>query len=321
MMKQTKALRDIQQEVRDFVGPARLAELHGQNAALDLLAVVLPVAAFLAILRWVSSPALGPLAQAALVVTQGWLMTIMALVNHDLFVHRRRYGGHAGWLVSSMLFGLLTIRATAYGVTHLRHHGKIGTEEDPENYKQDINSLGRRLLFVTLPGVKLATSGRWSTDGRRGYLRFKPPSEQIRWRLHAEGLVTAAIIAGFVGYGFFDFKAFLLGYLLPLLVMAPALNSLRIIIEHAELDPENPYALATSYETGLLSKVFFLADSGDCHLVHHVFPRIPFYRMSAALETFAPFFEAKGVLKRVSYLGLLKGWFVKNYAHRTVWPT
>lgn len=320
-MKSSKALSEIQQELRDFVGPAQLAKLHAQNVALDALAVALPVAAFFAIVRWVSSPSLGPVAQAALVVAQGWLMTIMALVNHDLFVHRRRFGGRAGWLVGSVLFGLLTIRATGYGVTHLRHHGKIGTDEDPENYKQDLNSLGRRLLFVTLPGLKLATSGRWSTDGRRGYLSFKPASEQIRWRLRAEGLVIAAIVAGFLAYACVDFKGFLLGYLVPLLVVAPALNSLRIIIEHAELDPANPYALATSYETGLLSKVFFLADSGDCHLVHHVFPRIPFYRMSAALEAFGPFFEAKGVLKRVSYFGLLKGWFVKNYAHRSVWPT
>jgi fatty acid desaturase len=319
-MNPGKPLSEIQREIRDFLGPARLDALHRQNGALDLLAVVAPVAAFVAILTHVSDPRLGAAPRAALVLAQGWLITILGLVGHDLLVHRRRYGGRFGWLLSALLFGVLSQRATAYGIVHLRHHGKVGTPEDPEVYKQDINSLSRRWLFATLLGFKIATSGRWSGGARGGYFAVDPPSAPLRSRLRAEVAVVGAIVAAFAGYAYVDPKGVLLGYLVPLLFVAPALNSMRIIIEHADVDPENPYAIATNYRTGPLSKALFLADSGDCHLVHHVFPRIPFYRMSAAIQALAPFFEAKGVPPRVSYLRLLRGWFMKNYAHRTLWP-
>jgi fatty acid desaturase len=319
-MTPTKPLSEIQREIRAFVGQTQLDRLHKESTALDLLAIVLPIAAFAAIVRWVSAPGLSVAARAALVLTQGWLLTIMGLVNHDIFVHRRRYGGRLGWLLSSILFGVMSVRTTAYGIVHLRHHGKVGTAEDPEIYKQDINSLARRWWFVTLLGFKSATSGRWSAEGRKGYFAIEAPSAPLRWRLKADAVVVAMIFALAVGYAFVDLEGVLLGYLIPVLLVAPMLNSLRIIIEHAALDPANPYSIATNYETGLLSKVFFLADSGDCHLVHHVFPRIPFYRMPEATRVFAPFFEAKGVAKRASYLGLLRGWFFKNYAHRTLWP-
>ena len=76
----------------------------------------------------------------------------------------------------------------------------------------------------------------------------------------------------------------LFGYILPLFVVLPVANALRTILEHAETNPQNLFHCATFYRTGLLTRFLFFWDAGDCHLVHHIFPNIPFYRMGKAVE-------------------------------------
>jgi len=315
-----KPLSEIQREMRSFLGEATYRELHRENLLLDVLAVALPLSSFFAIIAVIGRPGVSGPWKVGLVLLQGWLMTIMGLVNHDVFVHRRRWGGLMGWFLSALLFGVLTIRTTAYGVVHLRHHGKVGTDDDPEVYKQDVDTVAKRWLFATILGFKLGTSGKWSKSGA-AYMRFRPPSREIRWRLKAEVVLVLVMLALFAAYAYFvSWQAVVLGYLAPMFLVVPLLNSIRIIIEHADIEPENPYSLATNYRTGWFTQALFLADSGDCHLVHHLYPRVPYYRVRAALRAMQPFFKQKKLAQRTSYPKLLGGWFVKGYAHRTAWP-
>jgi fatty acid desaturase len=235
-------------------------------------------------------------------------------------VHRLRWGRPLSWLQSAIAFGLVTSSGTGYSRTHIRHHAKIGMPEDTEAYKQDLTTAGRRLAFCTLVGIKLVRSGRWATPRRKGYYDTGERSALEQRQARIERCFVIGTLVAVAVYAWFDPMRAFMGYVVPLAVFAPVLNTLRIIIEHADTDPANPYAVATNYRTGFCSQLFFLAGSGDCHLVHHVFPRIPCYRMPAAVRALRPLIAAKGVPERRSFPALLKGWFIDGYAHRSNWP-
>jgi len=111
----------------------------------------------------------------------------------------------------------------------------------------------------------------------------------------------------------------ILGYIVPITLILPIANVFRTILEHAETDPGNDYHCATFYRTGLLSRPLFFWDAGDCHLVHHIFPHIPFYNMGDAVDLFRPFLISKGVRERRSLLALAYGYFIRNERHRALW--
>jgi fatty acid desaturase len=297
-----------------------MKRLHSENLALDLLVTFVPIGTAALCFWAVGLPDLPWVVRILLSLAIAWLLTLNGLVAHDLCVHRLRWGRRLSWLHSAVAFGLLTSSGTGYGRTHFRHHAKIGTPEDTEAYKQDLTTVGRRLAFCTLYGIKMVRSGRWATPRRKPYYDTgERTPEEKRHAAFERWFVIGTLVAVTV-YAWFDPMRAFMGYLVPLAIFAPVLNTLRIIIEHADTDPSNPYAVGTNYRTGFFGKLFFLADSGDCHLVHHVFPRIPCYRMPAAVRALRPLIASKGVPERRSYAALLKGWFVDGYAHRSNWP-
>lgn len=101
--------------------------------------------------------------------------------------------------------------------------------------------------------------------------------------------------------------------------MTPVVSGLRTILEHSECDPKNVFHCATFYRTGYITGPLFFWDAGDCHIVHHIFPAIPFYRMPAAVKAIAPILKAHGARERRSLLDLLEGWFWRKEEHRTIW--
>lgn len=310
----------IQGELRALVGSDRIRQLHAESLPLDLLVSLLPLAALAASFWAVGLADLPWIARLTLSLVIAWLLTLNGLVAHDLCVHRLRWGRNISWLQRALAFGLLTTSGTSYLRTHIQHHAHIGTPRDTEAYKQDLTTSWRRFAFCTVVGIKLVRSGRWSNPRRKGYYDTGAPSPVDARHIRQEKLLAVGMVIAMVVYAALDPLRVLMGYALPIVIFAPILNTLRIIIEHGEADSVNPYALGTNYRTGFFSKLFFLADSGDCHLVHHVFPRMPCYRVPAAVREFAPFFAGKGVVERHSYLGLLKGWFVHSHPHRSSWP-
>ena len=85
-----------------------------------------------------------------------------------------------------------------------------------------------------------------------------------------------------------------------------------------ETNPANPLHCATYYRTGPFSRFLFFWDGGDCHLVHHLFARIPFYRMGEATELMRPYLERQGVRERRSFWSLLHGYYVRVEPHRSL---
>jgi fatty acid desaturase len=107
---------------------------------------------------------------------------------------------------------------------------------------------------------------------------------------------------------------------LPYAVVTPVLNSIRIILEHFDLGSGNPLWNGTFYKTGPLTRVMFWWDAGDCHLVHHFYANIPFYRIGYALRVMRPILIRQGVYEHRSLTRLMHQWFAAARAHWSIPP-
>ena len=90
------------------------------------------------------------------------------------------------------------------------------------------------------------------------------------------------------------------------------------MLEHFDLDRTNPLWVGTFYRTGFLTRPLFLWSTGDCHLVHHYYANIPYYRMPQALRLMSPILRREGVYEHRALLPLLVDWFTGARTHWTV---
>jgi len=115
-----------------------------------------------------------------------------------------------------------------------------------------------------------------------------------------------------------DWRLLVFGYLLPLAVITPLFNTVRIVLEHFDLGRGNPMWPGTFYRTGFFTRAAFLWSAGDCHVVHHFYPTIPVYRMPQALRLMRPILLREGVHEHASLVPLMADWFSAARAHWTV---
>jgi len=174
-------------------------------------------------------------------------------------------------------------------------------------------------MFSTFPGVKAAHGGHLSRETDH-YLRVKTKNPSVIQKAKVEQWILRALLTCLIPLIILFPQYTLFGFLIPALFITPIAGTLRIILEHAEANPNNPYHIATYYKTGLISQLVFLWDSGDCHLIHHIYPGIPFYRMRRANKLIRPFLLENGVVERTSLSELVWGWYIKNHPHRSLWP-
>ena len=173
--------------------------------------------------------------------------------------------------------------------------------------------------MLTIVGTQMSWLGGFRNTDRPAW---KPEyTDAERRRVRNETIYLVLWIVGVIAAAFIWPRPVLLGYVLPLTVVAPIASNLRVILEHADSDPADPINNATYYRTGWISGPLFFWDSGDCHLVHHLYPSIPFYRMRRACRVMRPVLLAAGAREHRSFLALLKGWFIDNRPHGTPWAS
>jgi fatty acid desaturase len=302
-------MMDVRAALRSALGDTALRELLRPDPRLDaggfvaVWAAVIGLGVGLVALPW------GPL-WAACLLLQGFALQLLVLLFHDLFLHRRVGGARVSWLLSLVCTLPLFIRPTAYTLFHRRHHRYVGTADDSEAFKQEVDTWWKRIALATLPGF--LAQRRWP-------IAAEDVSPQAAARLRLETALVRVFAGAVVVALVLWPREVGLSYLLPLVLTMPLASVLRIILEHAEADPDNPFHVATYYQTGFFSRVLFLWDCGDCHLVHHIFDQIPFYRMGQAVSLLRPLLLRAGVVPRTSLTALLRGYHVDVFPHRTLW--
>lgn len=304
-------------QIRSLVGAAALAALHRRSVALDRATLVaVPLLSIALVL--LSGTSANPVVIALAVLGQGYVLQWFGLINHEFFVHRRVGGPKLSRPLALLFTVPIFLSFTRYGDAHKAHHAFIGTNRDAEGYKQDIDTRLKRILFCTYFGISRAASGKMGA-GRDPYFRLREPTRKAVRHARQESIAFILFAACVLALGIRYPAAVFLGYLVPLAMVLPALNALRILYEHAELERGNPYFIASRFRCGPLEELAFLWDAGEFHLIHHYFPNIPFYRMRQARRTLDPFFDARGIPKTTGRLRLLRAWFIEGQAHGAWW--
>jgi fatty acid desaturase len=308
------------------LGAEKLAELHRPNLALDLGAIFGLTGLFLfCAWRLATGSASGPLWWICFIV-QGNLVIVMAILNHDAFVHRKLLRPPFRWVISSILAWPAQLRSALYESQHLKHHRALGTAGDTEMHKHGINTRLRRLIYATPALIGYRAIFYRSLVAQQ---QATPPADlpqqaptrivdggerRLRW----EKFTRYAIWALAATSAAWDWRLVVFGYLLPFAIVTPPLNTVRIVLEHFDLDLGNPLWVGTFYRTGLFTRVMFWWGTGDAHLVHHYYANIPFYRVPAALRLIRPILQREGVYEHRSLLRLLDDWFSASRGHWSV---
>ncbi|MDB5881329.1 MAG: hypothetical protein JWP43_1207, partial [Ramlibacter sp.] len=310
-------LRQARALIVKELGADKLAELHRPNIWLDLAAIFGGPALFVFLAYELGVGSSHDPWWWLFLLAQGNLILILGFLNHDIFVHRKLFRPKLRWIASTVLVWPAQLRAAAYEEKHLLHHRALGTEADSEFYKQSINTPLRRVLYATVAMVfyrAIFLRGQTSSvsvarPNTRGTNQPRIRYEKVTWWVILLGAFVAALV---------DYRFVLYGYLLPYALVTPVLNSVRIILEHFDLEPRNPLWNGTFYKTGPLTRVMFWWGAGDCHVVHHFYANIPFYRIGQAVRLIRPILISHGVYEHDSLTRLMRQWFVDGREHWSV---
>lgn len=293
------------------LGRDQLARLHLPNFALDLAAILGTLFLFLFLAYSIATgSASSPLWWVCLIL-QGNLVIVMGILNHDAFVHRKLLPAPLRWIVSQALAWPAQLNSALYEGRHLVHHRALGTEGDTELHKHGLDTAWRRITYATAVGIVLralfyrkAAAQKQTRTAHGGVVRE-------RWERGTRYAILALALASLA----WDWRMLVLGYLLPFFTVTPLLNTLRIVLEHFDLDRSNPLWVGTFYRTGPLTRLMFWWGAGDCHIVHHFYANIPFYRMPQALRMIRPILLRQGVCEHRSMVPLLRDWFGNARGH------
>jgi len=313
-MEKDHQLRAARALLARELGAEKLKRLHTQNTALDLFSVFGSIALF-GVLAWeLATGGVTDWLWWVSLFAQADLIVVMSIVNHDVFVHRKRLPTPLRWVLSQVLNWPAQIRSSLFESRHLTHHRELATERDTEFYKRGLDSGLRRFLYIT-PALIVFRSVIYRELDIPTHVRPAHGGDaRLRWEkgtrlaLWAVALATLAL----------DWRLLVFGYLLPFAFITPAVNTIRIVLEHFDVDRGNPLWVGTFYRTGFITRPMFLWSAGDCHMVHHYYANIPFYRMPEAIRLMRPILLREGVYEHRSLIPLMADWFSATRGHWTV---
>lgn len=242
---------------------------------------------------------------------QGFVMQAFGLFAHDAFTHRKLGGKKISYYCDLFCTIPYFRLPTQYYDMHIKHHRHLNTTDDPEI--QILRSMGKltrikKILLMTLAGAILVELNGVNS------LKSTP---HLKKKINKEKKVRIAYVICIITSTYFFPAFFIYGYWVPLLLTAPPITMYRILLEHGDTNPDNPIQAATNYRSKLFFQLLHVFDSGDCHLIHHIYPNIPFYNIRKAIKLLRPYLEKRGVYEYTSSAPLLKAIFVDDKSFRT----
>ena len=182
--------------------------------------------------------------------------------------------------------------------THIAHHAHTNSDRDPDAFVQGplwrlfpMAALSVWTNLVPLPFWRLVY-GRNLPN--LGYLDAWKVMRAHEWRTHqiAHGLVCASVWSAVaLGHGQAVFALYVIPATIGRLLMGIFLSWL----------PHRPFASGDRYRATALrrGRLLTIASVGhNMHLVHHLWPRVPFYRYRQLYRQLAPVLHDRGVRMR-----------------------
>lgn len=314
-------LKYHQAKIKQLLGTEKMHALHRKNPLLDFIAFPVIMALF-ALLFFLLNRLEAGMLWFVCFVAQGCLIQVIGLYAHEMCTHRK-YGGPYWSYATDLVCSLLTLHSqTFYRVFHMKHHRNLNTASDPEVKQLQLmigrgnQSFARKLLFSSIIGaVVVEVLNSKNPDAVVAESEF---TKKQLMAVRVEKALIYTFIATVLGSLCFT-NAVFYSYILPLVIVTPFASTIRNILEHMDMDGANSLQAATYYRTSAFTRLLFFYDSGDCHLVHHLFCMVPFYRIGEAIEAMRPYFLANGVREHRSVWSLVWAFYFKGAPVRGSW--
>lgn len=254
------------------LAPAVLKEFHRLEPARNAVALVF-------VSSWAAAVALGHVAPSWPVRALEWLVAGSAIHALAILMHEGSHGNLFRrpaldrW--SAFFCGApALLSATAYRVVHLEHHRHLRTPADPEEFT----------AFTNHPWVHAVLFWVWAAVGGASYVLLVPinglalgrRSERIAILLDYAllGALYAALLSAAGRWGF---RSDLLHGLVIPWGAAVVYTNVRGWAEHAMTRGGEPVHLSRVVTSNGL--VAFLMLGSNYHLVHHLYPAVPWYNL------------------------------------------
>jgi fatty acid desaturase len=175
---------------------------------------------------------------------------------------------------------------TGYRSSHiLGHHRYLGDPNSDPDYVQYQKSrlCGRCLQRTSLRRYMKHLLGIGSTLSYISYmLRHRIWSkDEARWEGRVRALFLAAVVAGLAMWG--KLGVFVFYWIVPLVTTQAWIGSVAELLEHypvVEIAPRTDIEMSWNRSDGVISRYVLGEQPGEgLHLVHHLFPRVPLWRL------------------------------------------
>lgn len=237
-------------------------------------------------------------------------------IRHDAFHHRQLGGAKVSYFFGVLLSIPMMNTYTRF-LKHADHHVHVGYDLFEEHIAEMDTPL-KRWLGMTFPGLVLLYSGRLKTKGTPYPNKGWKASPVYVKASKMEGTLHTLWFLGIVVSAIFWPYQVLVAYLIPHIIFAPLLVSIKNAFQHTEADVNNPLHIAVYVKNNLFMRLFYSNSIGEMHLVHHIFPRIPFWKSTKAAKLFRPTFLKHKVPERGVW-EVLKGYYIKGNPYRKPW--
>lgn len=167
-----------------------------------------------------------------------------------------------GWIASAALF----FPYKAFVVIHLQHHAHTNdSEQDPDGYVRGNNAFEVFFRCLTLVGHYYVSS--IGKANKKNAAMFKTRGSTFLF------ILFNIIIVSLIIY-FEQWNSFLIVFLLPAIIAAPILGFTFDWLPHYPHNNMDKY-----HNTRIVSVpgLEFLSFFQSYHLIHHLYPRVPFY--------------------------------------------
>lgn len=308
------AFKNFRVELKETLGHETIKRLHQQQAWIDWTVFSGLCCLLFSLMYALYALPFGAVWVSCL-ITQAYVMQSLGFFSHDAFEHRHLGGRKLGYVCNLFCMIPYFRLPTKYHATHTRHHRFLNTSQDSafklflSDIKQDRLS---KIGWFTPLGVYKLMPESLGVDAEMDQKYVEPvkKEQRILWGFMLFMLLMTYLFPTF----------FIYGYWLPVFGILPIIGMWReLVLEHGDIDADNPLQAATFYRSSFIFKLMHGFNSGDCHLVHHVYPNIPFYNIPKALKLLRPHFFHHQIYEYRSYWSIIYYFFIKNKKRFTSW--
>jgi fatty acid desaturase len=178
---------------------------------------------------------------------------------------------------------------------HIEHHLHTCLKEDPDRYKYNHHNKESIVkLFYFLSGFKtvgVAISNVFLNkkiiDKYKKYEKNIKHIDQVDLYLNLREILTILFWQVFIFFSlsyYFGIKGYFIFWLIPVYFAYRAdLN--RVFCEHSFIQKDeiaDKHMRLVTYKSNFLEKIFFAPKNMNFHMIHHLYPQIPYYNLKKA---------------------------------------